>query len=229
MDDIRAGFDRIARLSVEERWDHNNHYHRYLLRHVPPGCRLALDIGCGTGLFSRLLAERSERVLGLDISPEMLRIARERSTVHPNVEYRLEDVMRYALDEGAYDCIASIATWHHLPFQEIARKAGHALRPGGVLLVLDLHRTEGRGERLTGALAVPVNIAFRLAKQQGLRVPPDVRAAWEAHGRHDSYLTLSEVRRLCAAELPGAVVRRRFFWRYSIVWQKPARNSNRNS
>jgi len=221
VDEIRADFDRIARLSTRERWDHNNHYHRYLLKHAPPRCELALDIGCGTGEFTRLLAARSRRVLALDLSPEMIRVAREGSAERANIDYHVADVMQFPLEEGAYDCIASIATWHHLPFAEIARKARRALRPGGVLLVLDLFQGT-RADRLMSALVVPVNIAMRLVRGQSLRVPAEIRAAWDAHGRHDTYLTLAEVRRLCAAELPGAIIRRHFFWRYSLVWRKPS-------
>ncbi len=37
---IQADFDRLAAFSTEE-WDHNSHYHRFLLRHVPPHCSQA--------------------------------------------------------------------------------------------------------------------------------------------------------------------------------------------
>jgi hypothetical protein len=46
------------------------------------------------------------------------------------------------------------------------------------------------------------------------------RITWAAHSPHDSYLTLSELRRLCATTLPGATVCPHLFWRYSIVWRK---------
>ncbi len=53
-----------------------------------------------------------------------------------------------------------------------------------------------------------------------LRESPAARAAWDEHGRHDSYLTMAEVRRACARVLPGARVTKHLFWRYSIVWRK---------
>jgi hypothetical protein len=55
-----------------------------------------------------------------------------------------------------------------------------------------------------------------------LRDPPDVRQAWSEHARHDVYPALADVRSLGERLLPGAVVRRHLFWRYSLVWQKPA-------
>jgi ubiquinone/menaquinone biosynthesis C-methylase UbiE len=64
MSTIRADFDRLALFS-EEGWNHNQHYHSVLLRQVPVPCHQALEVGCGTGAFARLLAERAERVLAV--------------------------------------------------------------------------------------------------------------------------------------------------------------------
>lgn len=62
---IRNDFDWLALLD-DDGWNHNNHYHPFLLSHLPSHCENALEIGCGTGSFSRLLAERSQYVLELD-------------------------------------------------------------------------------------------------------------------------------------------------------------------
>ena len=47
-----------------------------------------------------------------------------------------------------------------------------------------------------------------------------MRAAWDAHGATDRYLSVGEVRRAAAEVLPGARVRRLLFWRYALVWRK---------
>jgi SAM-dependent methyltransferase len=218
---VRADFDRIALVSGDG-WDHNQHYHRYLLGHVPASCRLALDVGCGTGAFSRLLAQHSEHVLALDLSPRMIEIARSRSRAYPNIDFRVADVTQWALPERSFDCVASIATLHHLPVEETLGRMGGGLRAGGTLAILDLY--EGRGWRdiVTSVAAVPVSLGLRVVKTGGLRESRRVREAWEAHGRHDSYPTLAEVRRVCKAILPGARVRKHLLWRYSIVWKKAA-------
>jgi 2-polyprenyl-3-methyl-5-hydroxy-6-metoxy-1,4-benzoquinol methylase len=219
---IQADFDRLAHLTADQQWNHNSHYDGYLLKHVPTPCREALDIGCGTGAFARSLAERSDHVLGIDLSPEMVRVATSRSEGYSNIEYRVADVMEVDLPGEQYDCIASIATLHHMPMDAILRKMKAALRPGGTLLVLDLYEAQGWADRLPNVLALPVNIVLRLVKQRRLRESREVRAAWEEHGRSDRYLTLGEVRRICAEVLPGAKVKRHLLWRYSIVWRKVA-------
>lgn len=81
---IREDFNRIAKLG-EKQWDHNRHYHRYLGKHIPEHCEDALDIGCGIGEFSRLLAARSKQVTGLDLAPGMLEQAKERSKNYTNI------------------------------------------------------------------------------------------------------------------------------------------------
>jgi SAM-dependent methyltransferase len=217
---IQADFDRLALLTATHGWSHNDHYHGYLLKHVPGRCREALDIGSGTGTFSRSLAERADHVLGLDLSPEMVRVATSMSQGYTNLEYRVADVLEIDLPDEHYDCIASIATLHHMPMEAILRKMKAALAPHGTLLVLDLYEGQGRADRLANALAVPINLALRLVKQRRLKEPREVREAWEEHGRSDRYLTLAEVRRMCGKVLPGAKVRRHLLWRYSIVWRK---------
>jgi len=137
MDTVQADFDRIALLPGDP-WDHNAHYHRFLLGHVPPGCQEALDIGCGTGAFACLLAERSGHMLALDLSPRMIEVARERSRPYPNLTFQVADVTRWEFPVERFDCIASIATLHHLPLDSTLFKIRGAVRPGGTLIALDL-------------------------------------------------------------------------------------------
>ncbi len=217
---IQADFDRIA-LLPEPNWDHNGHYHNLLLRQLPPGER-ALDVGCGTGAFSRRLAERFECVLGLDLSPLMIQRARERSHTCPNIEFRVADVLAEPLPDAHFDAVASIATLHHLPLPEILPRLARALKPGGTLAVLDLFRATTPGEILTSAIAMPASALLGLLRNGHLRSSTAARAAWDGHGQHDHYLTVAQIRQACRELLPGARVRHHLFWRYSLVWTKPA-------
>jgi SAM-dependent methyltransferase len=157
----------------------------------------------------------------------MIELARARSAGYPNVDYQVADVTAYDLPAERFDCVASIATLHHLPLEPtLARMAG-SLKPGGTLLVLDLFQEEGLADRLLSLAAVPTSLGLRLLKTGRLRAPAEVRAAWAEHGRSDVYPALAQVRRACAAVLPGARVKRHLLWRYSIVWKKGARRAPR--
>ncbi len=219
MEKIQADFDRLAVLATEE-WNHNDYYHPFLLKHVPSSCDQALDIGCGTGGFSRMLAQRAQHVLALDLSPQMTRIAQERSAQFRNIEYQVADILKYDLPAAHFDCIVSIATLHHLPLDLMLEKMKAALKPDGVLLILDLFKADSISDFALSIPAIPWNFALRLWKQHRLRPPHEVRAAWDEHGRTDVYLTLSQVHQSCDKVLPSSHVTRHLLWRYSIVWAK---------
>jgi ubiquinone/menaquinone biosynthesis C-methylase UbiE len=219
MSTIQTDFDRIAMVSPDGSIQ-NSHYHNFLLRSLGPRCQAALEIGCGKGEFSCRLAERSERVLALDLSPEMIRIARARFSDLPNIEFQIADVMSYDLPPEGFDCIATIATLHHLSLREALLKMKAALKPGGVLLILDLFKAAGLMDALLNPLAVSVSVSLRLIQQRRLLPNREVRDAWAAHERHDIYPTMKEVQALCAEVVPGATIKKHLLWRYSVVWQK---------
>ncbi len=216
---IRADFDHIALLPTDG-WSHNSHYHDFLLKQISVRCTDALDIGCGTGAFSRHLAQRSERVLALDLSPRMIEIAQGRSKQYPNIDFQVADVITWELSVDQFDCIASIATLHHLPLEETLTRMKNALRANGMLLILDLFQPEGLSDALTELAAVPVHLILSWIKTGRLRESRQAREAWAQHGQNDSYLTLSQIRQVCATALPGTRVRKHLLWRYSIVWKK---------
>jgi SAM-dependent methyltransferase len=152
----------------------------------------------------------------------MVQLARERSRQYPNVELRVADATTWAFPREHFDCIASIATFHHLPFEEMLSKMRDALRVGGVLLILDLYQTRGLSGFFVNVLAMPVHLVLRLVKTGRLRSRREAREAWKQHSPNDVYLPLSQVRQFCARVLPGAEVRRHLLWRYSIIWRKEA-------
>ena len=221
LESIQSDFDRIALLS-DEGWDHNAHYHEYLLARVPARCRRALEIGCGAGEFSRLLARHSEHVLALDLSSQMISLARRRSKLYPNIDYVEADVMASDFPDGEFDCVATLTTLHHLPTEAALRKIRKALKPGGVFLCLDLYRRSNLTDLLFDGAAYPAGLLLRLLKTGRLRPRREVREAYAEHGKTDRYLTLPRVEEVCAEIMPGAVVTRHLLWRYSVVWEKTA-------
>lgn len=217
---VRDDFDRIAGLA-EPPWDHNSHYHPYLLGRLPARSGDALDVGCGTGAFARLLAGRAERVLALDLSPEMVRRARQRCSGHPNVRFEVAGVMEVDLPPDRFDAVVSIAALHHVPLAEALGRLSRWLRPAGTLLILDLYERSGPIDGLLDLAALPCGSALRLARCRRLRQAEEARRVWAEHGVHDSYMKIGEIRRTALGILPEAVVRRHLLWRYSLAWRKP--------
>jgi SAM-dependent methyltransferase len=214
---IREDFDRIAGLP-DVTWDHNHHYHPVLLRHVPRGSPQALDAGCGAGDFTRQLAARCGHVTGVDLSPNMVAQARSRSAGVANVDYSVADIMTEPLPAGAFDCVTSIAVLHHLPLDAALRRFSDLLRPGGILLVLDIRPG---GFLPADLVSLGASTALLLWHTGRPREDAAVRAVWEEHGRTDRFPPLGEVREACRRALPGADVRSHLIWRYSLVWRKP--------
>lgn len=218
-DEIREDFDRIA-LLTEHHGGASDVYHEYVQRQLPSRCENALEIGCGTGEFTRLLAAHAQSVLALDLSPQMIRLARQQSIDYPNIEYATGDVMRLSLPFESYDCIVSLATLHHLPLEQAVLIMKDALKQDGVLVIHDLIADDRIIDKMKSALAFPVSALRRFWKTGRLRAPLEVRQAWEAHGKGEVYLTLKEVKEMCRQYLPEAKVRGHLLWRYTVVWHK---------
>jgi len=217
---IKADFDRLALLD-DAGWTANNHYHNFLLKHVPQNCGSALELGCGTGAFARALAKRCDHVIGLDLSSEMIRVARSRSGHLNNLKFILADALRWEFPESEFDFICSIATLHHLEQRELLAKIKIALKPQGILAVLDLVKSNSLMELMGDLIGFGVSSSLRLVHNGRLRPPAEVRQAWAEHGQHDSYATVSQVRALADEVLPDSIVRRHLLWRYSLIYQKP--------
>lgn len=96
-----------------------------------------LEIGCGTGSTALRLADAVETYLGTDISPEMIRIAREKADTadltHLSFEVRRSDEVRP--DDPAFDAILAFNLLHLVPDPEQTIKSLQGqLKPGGLLI-----------------------------------------------------------------------------------------------
>ena len=92
----------------------------------------------------------------------MIRLARERSTQFPNITFELADARERSFNIASFDCIATIATLHHLPYEAMLAKMKAALKPGGVLLILDLFEPAGLMDSLSNLVAIPLSVGLRL-------------------------------------------------------------------
>jgi ArsR family transcriptional regulator len=131
-----AQWDRIRSLYVDEQ-----EVEAALLKLFPAaGLRHLLDIGTGTGRMLELLGPRVERALGLDLSREMLAVARvnlERARLR-NCSIRQGDMYQLPLPRASFDAVVIHQVLHYAehPDQAVA-EAARVLRPGGRLVIVD--------------------------------------------------------------------------------------------
>ncbi len=111
---------------------------RALLAFVSPSWTIA-DLGCGTGNASELLAPFVRRVVAVDQSGAMLKAARKRLATADNVEFVEASLDALPMQAHSIDAAVCALVLHHLDHPARAlREAHRALKPGGVILVIDM-------------------------------------------------------------------------------------------
>ncbi|MGD3109925.1 class I SAM-dependent methyltransferase [Streptomyces sp. YGL11-2] len=195
-------------------WDHNAHYHRWILRQLPRRCDSALDVGCGSGDLARLLAVRAGTVHGIDADPEIIARAQEVTPQATPVTFTTADALT-GIPADSYDVITCVATIHHLPFADALTAFRRHLAPGGTLVVLGLSRPTTPGDHLLGTVASPVNAATGWLRNRGRTAP---RPLSMTATTRPADMAFPGIVREARTILPGARLRRRLFWRYTLVW-----------
>lgn len=221
---IAVEFDQIAALP-ERNWDHNIHYHDFLLRALPVPCHRVLEIGCGKGRLSRALAQHAQEVVGIDLSNEMLKIARSQRQQSDNVRFEQTDYMQKDYPPAYFDAIVSVATLHHVDWATALKRIKLDLKPGGKLLLIDLYEEKGWVDQLYNLVSIPLHHVLKRLKNGKSTSTALENELWNAHGSGDEYLSFQEMRRISLEYLPGAQVRRRLLWRFSLIWEKPLEKS----
>jgi ubiquinone/menaquinone biosynthesis C-methylase UbiE len=100
------------------------------LARIPPGSDV-LELGCGAGIDAAALAE-DRRYTGVDLSPVMLSLARERV---PSGEFLHHDFTSLEMPEGSFDAVVALYAFGHVPGAEHVPTFARVfrwLRPGGV-------------------------------------------------------------------------------------------------
>jgi ubiquinone/menaquinone biosynthesis C-methylase UbiE len=125
----------------------------------PPAAGWAvLDVGCGTGAQLDLYRQAGCAVAGVEASPAMAQVARQRLGVHAAIE--LADASRMPYAAASFDLVLASMMLHELSAgtrDAIVNEAARVLRPGGRLLVIDYH--PGPLRFPMGYLARPVILA----------------------------------------------------------------------
>ena len=117
-------------------WDAIGHFLLYLTPHID-----IADLGAGEGVISMMLARQAHYVFCIDRSAKMVevgsRIARDNGV--GNLEYKLGDIERVPLPDECVDLSLLSQSLHHAAHpQRAVSEAARILRPGGLLVILDL-------------------------------------------------------------------------------------------
>ena len=96
-----------------------------------------LDVGCGTGIISGLLQEMTDgNVQGIDLSPNMIQIARAKHHANPHIRFDVGDFSRYQADEPADMVILFNAYPHFLDLEGLKKSLLRNLKTGGYFVIL---------------------------------------------------------------------------------------------
>jgi SAM-dependent methyltransferase len=130
---------RYRNPDMDEFWEHGKKAVDGILDRLEVAIRPTddvLEIGCGLGRLTRVLAEKGATVRALDVSARMLERARELNPELGNVEWILGDGRSLSgVEDSSVDVIHSHVVFQHIPDPDVTlgyvREMGRVLRPGG--------------------------------------------------------------------------------------------------
>jgi len=125
------------------------------LDRLAPGTTV-LDVGCGFGGSSRILArDYGFVVTGITISPQQVRRAQELTPPSLPARFQVDDALNLSFPDGSFDVVWSVEAGPHMPDKvKFAQELLRVLKPGGILVVADWNQRDDRfrplhwGERL---------------------------------------------------------------------------------
>lgn len=220
LDRVRREFDEIA-IHMHEHGSGSDLFDDTIVARIPADARSVLDVGSGLGRLAAKIAATGRRVVGIDLSQEMVARARKHESATADLTFVCGDVLDTDLPDAPFDCVVTAATLHHVPYDEAIPRMKSLVRPGGRIVIHDLVADSGAWDRVRSLLALAVTGAGRFLRSGRLREPRAVREAWERHGAGDTYLTIGEVRAMAEKWFPGAEVVRHLLWRYTLTWDRP--------
>lgn len=205
-------FNPIAALYERYAEVNDGLYRPFLESALPAAGDRAIDLGCGSGRFTGLLADRYTQVLAVDIADREIDIAM-RKRARPNITYRVTDVLDVTSGrDGRFDVVLSVNALfnlfrHHDP-DDVLRHVRSLVAPGGTAVIVDVvsarsdsalrHRWWGIADaaRTLGRhrSAAAVWTVLRLRQHP----------VWLRHALTNRSLTRAAFHEQCSAVFPGA-------------------------
>ena len=104
---------------------------KMLSNHLRVGMRV-LELGCGTGYFTRELARSGADIVAIDVSPELLEIARADCST-PNVRYEIQDACVMSYRDAVFDSVVGSSVLHHFEIKGALLEIYRVLKSGGTI------------------------------------------------------------------------------------------------
>ena len=111
-----------------------------------PAKTTLLDVGCGIGGSSRILAkDYNFDVTGVTISPQQVKRARELTPKNVDAKFAVDDAMALSFPDASFDVVWSVEAGPHMPDKAVfAKELLRVLKPGGILVVADWNQRDDR-------------------------------------------------------------------------------------
>jgi ubiquinone/menaquinone biosynthesis methyltransferase len=148
--------DRYDLITVWLSYGQDRHWKRQLLATAGPlPGRSVLDLACGTGDIAWLAARGGAQVVGLDITPRMIELARAKAAVAPDAReqarplFLVGDMCALPVPDSSFDIVTTGYGLRNVPDLPLAiREVARVLKPGGLFLSLDFNRPSNRVVRM---------------------------------------------------------------------------------
>jgi ubiquinone/menaquinone biosynthesis C-methylase UbiE len=161
---LRTEFNEWARAGKGESMEHGHRpvgEQAIARMNVPPGARV-LDVGCGSGWATRLLADYAGtgRVTGIDISDEMVRLARESSQSYKHVDFQAASAEQLPFPDNEFTHAFSMESlYYYADISKALKEIQRVLRPGGLFVaVVDMYWESDATHQWIDMLNVPVQL-----------------------------------------------------------------------
>ena len=219
-DDFAEDYDFWARTTRDR------HHYEEWKQFLPSHGRRILDAGCGSGLLALFLADHVDCVVGIDISAEMIALAKKRQVEQrkDNVHFLTGDLENVSLQEETFDLVLSDTTLRHTQLDAVLPRLRRIVGPNGRMVLRDLVTNQ---PKLAALPVWHVLRAFKMAptyiRRHGIRTTKRIlsfrlSSSWVRHECSGAWLTPNSFQTIYGRFLPGCRFKD-YGWAMAAIWE----------